>query len=95
MTLSFQRWLGIESPYDQAALQVSNDAVEWTDLWVSGQAPISDQTWQHVTYAVPDAVAKDQATVYFRWSLGPTDGTVTYPGWNLDDVMVSGDKMKD
>lgn len=95
VTLSFQRWLGIEAPYDQAAIQVSNDAIQWTDLWVSGQAHIADQTWQHVTYAVPDAVARDQATVYFRWSLGPTDATVTYPGWNLDDVMVSGDQIKE
>ncbi len=93
VTLSFQRWLGIEAPYDQATIQVSNDAVQWTDLWVSGQAHISDQAWQHVTYAVPDDVARDQAAVSFRWSLGPTDDTVTYPGWNLDDVMVSGDKM--
>ncbi|NQV35073.1 MAG: hypothetical protein HQ515_20430 [Phycisphaeraceae bacterium] len=95
VTLSFQRWLGIEAPYDLAAIQVSNDAIQWTDLWASGQAHIADHTWQHVTYTVPDAVARDQATVYFRWSLGPTDATVTYPGWNLDDVMVSGDKIKE
>lgn len=91
--LSFQRWLGLEAPYDQASIQVSNDAVLWTDLWTSGQAHIADQTWQHVAYAVPDAVARDQAAVYFRWGLGPTDNTVTFPGWNLDDIMVSGDEI--
>ncbi|MCF7975626.1 MAG: S8 family serine peptidase [Phycisphaerae bacterium] len=93
VTLSFQRWLGIETPYDQATLEVSNDGVLWTVLWTTDQTHISDQTWQHVVYALPDAVARDQATVYVRWGLGPTDDTVTYPGWNLDDIMVFGDAI--
>jgi hypothetical protein len=94
VTLSFQRWLGIETPYDQATIEVSNDGVNWTELWTTDQAHVSDQTWQHVVYALPDAVARDQATVYVRWGLGPTDDTVTYPGWNLDDVMVFGDAIR-
>jgi len=93
VTLSFQRWLGVETPYDQATIEVSNDGTLWTEIWTSGQAHISDQAWQHRVYAVPDVVARDQATVYFRWSLGPTDDTVTYPGWNIDDVMVIGDPI--
>ncbi len=85
--------LGIETPYDQATIEVSSDGVQWTGLWSTGQAHLSDQTWQHVVYSVPDAVARDQASVYLRWGLGPTDDTVTYPGWNLDDVLVFGDPI--
>ena len=35
--LSFWRWLGVESPYDYACVQVSSDGVNWTDLWTTGR----------------------------------------------------------
>jgi thermitase len=91
--LSFWRWLGIEAPYDWACVQVSNDGTAWIDLWVTGVSHVSDSAWQLVEYVVPAGVADGQATVYFRWGLGPTDDTVTAPGWNLDDVQVTGDKI--
>ncbi len=90
--LSFWRWLGVESPYDDACVQVSNDGVSWTDLWTTGPSHISDSTWQFTEYAVPGSLADGQATVYFRWGLGPTDDSVTYPGWNIDDVQITGDR---
>jgi len=93
--LSFWRWLGVESPYDYACVQVSNDGVAWTDLWTTGQSHISDSAWQFVEYAVPAGLADGQSTVYFRWGMGPTDDWVTYPGWNLDDVQVTGELMID
>lgn len=90
--LSFWRWLGVEAPYDYACLQVSTDGKTWTDLWTTGVSHISDDTWQLMEYAVPAGLADNQATVYFRWGLGPTDDFVTAPGWNIDDVQVTGDK---
>lgn len=93
--LSFWRWLGVESPYDYACVQVSNDGVTWTDLWTSGQSHISDSAWQFVEYAVPAGIADGQSTVYFRWGMGPTDDWVAAPGWNLDDVQVTGESTID
>ena len=92
--LSFWRWLGVEAPYDEALVQVSNDGVHWQDVWTTGFSHVSDQAWQFVEYAVPGAIADDQPTVYFRWGLGPTDDSVTYPGWNIDDVQVTGDPIE-
>jgi len=92
--LSFWRWLGLESPYDSAAVQVSNDGINWVDLWISGYSHISDQAWHLVEYLVPASVADNQATVYFRWAMGPTDDSVTYPGWNIDDVQITGDRIQ-
>lgn len=92
--LSFWRWLGVESPYDQASVQVSNDGTTWVDLWVSGWSHISDDAWQFVEYVVPPAVGDGRATVYFRWGLGPTDDSVVYPGWNIDDVQITGDRVQ-
>jgi hypothetical protein len=45
-------------------------------------------------YTVPSDVADDQAEVYFRWGIGPTDETVVYPGWNIDDVQITGDNIE-
>ncbi|MBN1360721.1 MAG: S8 family serine peptidase [Sedimentisphaerales bacterium] len=92
--LSFWRWLGIESPYDYACIQVSNDGVNWVDLWTVGYSHISESAWQFMEYAVPSSIADGQATVYFRWGLGPTDDTVVYGGWNIDDVQVTGDPIE-
>ena len=89
--LSFWRWLGIEAPYDTANVQVSNDGETWVDLWTTGTAHISDESWEFVEYVVPSSVADGQATVFFRWGIGPTDDSVAYPGWNIDDVQVTGD----
>jgi len=89
--LSFQRWLGVESPYDKANIQVSNDGTNWVDIWTVGNYHISDDSWQLVEYKAPSAVVDRQPAVYFRWGIGPTDDSVTYPGWNIDDVQITGD----
>jgi len=91
--LSFRRWLGVESPYDYACVQASNDGTNWVDLWTTGSSHVSDEAWQSVDYAVPPSVTDGQATVYFRWGIGPTDESITYPGWNIDDVHVTGDPI--
>jgi subtilisin family serine protease len=91
--LSFWRWLGIESPYDYACVQVSNDGMNWTNLWTTGVSHISDSSWQFVEYVVPAAIGDGQPTIYFRWGIGPTDASVTCPGWNIDDVQVTGDQV--
>jgi len=92
--LGFWRWLGVESPYDKASVQVSNDGTLWVDLWTAGQSRVSDGAWQFVEYPVPSSIADGQATVYFRWGIGPTDDAVTYPGWNIDDVQVTGTRTE-
>jgi hypothetical protein len=94
VTLSFWRWLGIESPGDYACLQVSNDGLTWTTLWTTEQAPVRDDAWQFVSYAVPASVADDQPVVYFHWGLGPTDASAINGGWNIDDVQVTGDPIQ-
>ncbi len=89
-TLSFYRWLGVESSYyDQATVQVSNDGSNWVAIWENGTEGTNDYSWNLQTYDI-SAVADGQSTVYVRWSMGTTDGSVTYCGWNIDDVEVTG-----
>ncbi|HPQ40682.1 MAG TPA: dockerin type I domain-containing protein, partial [bacterium] len=82
----FMRWLGIESStYDHAAFEVSSDGAAWTTIWQHSGSSFTDPGWQSMVYDI-SAVADGQATVYLRWVMGTTDGSVTYCGWNLDDV---------
>ena len=37
------------------------------------------------------SVADNRPTVYLRWVMGTTDVSVTYCGWNIDDVEIWGD----
>lgn len=94
LRFEFQRWLGIESAsYDHACVQVSVDGATWADLWVhEGYSSISDFAWTNVAFDL-DAQADGQPAVQFRWGLGPTDSSVHYCGWNVDDVVVTGDAV--
>lgn len=92
--LGFWRWLGIEAPYDDACVQVSSDGANWTDLWAVGNSHVSDESWRFMEYLVPASIGDGQPTLYFRWGIGPTDESVTYAGWNIDDVQVTGDVIQ-
>jgi len=88
-SVRFRRWLNVEQPaYDHAYVRVSNDGVNWTQLWTNG-AEITDSAWQAVEYDI-SAVADGQATVYLRWTMGTTDSSWLYSGWNIDDVEIWG-----
>jgi hypothetical protein len=84
--LRFWRWLGIEhGAFDKAGIEVSNNGTDWTTVWSHTGTSIQDTSWTQVAYDI-QGVADDQSTVYVRWSIGPTDGSGNYPGWNIDDV---------
>jgi hypothetical protein len=83
--LRFWRWLGVEAS-DHAGVEVSNNGTTWTSVW-SNTTTISENAWTHQTYSLA-ATADHQATVYVRWVMGPTDVSVTYPGWNIDDIEI-------
>ncbi|MHC4498666.1 MAG: gluzincin family metallopeptidase [Planctomycetota bacterium] len=87
--LKFMRWLGVEfGLFDNASIEVSNDGANWTTVWANGEEEFTcDGAWVRVSYDI-SAVADLQPTVYIRWVMGPTDGILYCPGWNIDDVEV-------
>lgn len=88
--LSFWRWLGVErSTYDHVSVDVSNNGTTWTNIYSNPDASFSEQAWTFQQYDI-SAVANNQATVYVRWGMGTTDGSVTYQGWNIDDIQLTG-----
>jgi subtilisin family serine protease len=88
--LRFWRWLGVErAPYDHASVAVSTDGSNWSTVWANAARTIADHDWTQVTLDISE-LADGQPTVYLRWTMGPTDDDVTYPGWNIDDVEIWG-----
>jgi len=88
--LEFQRWLGIETAaYDHAAVQISVDGTNWTPVWTHSGTSFSENAWSLQSYDI-SAIADGQSSVSFRWVMGTTDVSVTYPGWNLDDIRITG-----
>ena len=89
VTLSFQRWLGVEdNEWDHATIEVSVDGVNWVVVWSNGVQSIEDTSWTFQQVDI-SAVADGQDAVQVRWGMGPTDTSLTYCGWNIDDVVVT------
>ncbi len=90
VTVSFRRWLGVErSQYDFARFQVSNDGTNWTTLFTNSQSTtLNELSWSLQEFDISN-IADNQPTVYLRWVMGTTDVSLTYHGWNIDDVVIS------
>ena len=88
VTLKFMRWLGVERNYwDHAYVYVSNDGTNWTLVWENPNSSIQDTSWTEQEFDI-SAVADGQPTVYIKWVMGPTDSSVTFSGWNIDDIEI-------
>lgn len=88
VSLSFMRWLGVEDPeYDHAYVRISADGVIWDTIWENA-SEITDNNWRKLTYDITPYAA-NQSQIYLRWTMGVTDGSWQYCGWNIDDVRVS------
>ena len=89
VSLKFRRWLNVEQPtYDHAYVRVSNNGSTWTTVWENG-GEITDNSWQEVEYDI-SGVADGESAVYLRWTMGTTDGSWLYSGWNVDNVELWG-----
>jgi len=85
VSLKFRRWLGVEeSEYDHAYVRVSNDGSTWTTVWENSDY-VTDSSWSLQEFDI-SGVADGQSTVYLRWTMGATDSSWQYCGWNFDDV---------
>ena len=90
VSLRFQRWLNTDqSPYVDASIDVSNNGVNWTQVWTNLTSEIADNSWSPQECDL-SAIADNQATVYVRWRYSVGSGAYAYSGWNIDDVEIWG-----
>ena len=86
--LQFWKRLGVEYHYyDHAYIQVKNPQGSWVQIY-SSTGTINDGSFQQVTYNIANYV-QHNPSFQVRFGLGSTDGSVTYTGWNVDDVSIS------
>ncbi len=91
--LSFMLWLNVEQPdYDHASIDVSNDnGTTWIEVWTN-TGGIENTSWNLTTYDI-SAIADLKEEVRIRFTIGPTDGSWQYSGWNIDELIVTGDPV--
>ena len=85
--LEIWKRLGVEYHYyDHAYIQVKNPQGSWAQIY-SSTGTINDGSFQRVTYNIANYV-NNNPSFQVRFGLGTTDGSVTYTGWNVDDVSI-------
>ena len=85
--LQFSRYLNVEQPaYDHASIGVSAGNGTWSTIW-SNTSVVEDNRWQTAVYDI-SSIADNQSNVQIRWTMGTTDSSWTYSGWNIDDVQI-------
>lgn len=86
MNLKFQRRLGVEhSMWDDAYLRVY-DGSNWVEVYHNG-GTINEGSYSLQTYGVT-AYASANPNFKIEFGLGPTDRSVVYTGWNIDDLEI-------
>lgn len=87
-SLRFARWLGVQNgPGDRAAIQIStDDGATWHSVY-DNYTTVNESAWSLQTYDIA-AIADNQPRVRVRWTLGPTNATQQYQGWNIDDIQI-------
>lgn len=90
VTLEFWRWLGVESAtFDKASVEVAVNDGPWQVVWSHTGGSLSETAWSQQSIDL-SSIADEQSAVRVRWVMGTTDGSVTYAGWNLDDIVFLG-----
>jgi len=89
VSLKFQRYLNVEQPsYDHAYVKISTDGTSFTTIW-ENTAEVTDSSWNQQEFDI-SSMADGASTLYVRWTMGTTDGSWVYSGWNIDDVQIWG-----
>jgi len=91
-SLEFDRLLGIESNYwDNVVIQVYANGL-WNTIWNNPSTMINEisqanQTWTKVQYDISNYFPGN-AFFKVRFGIGPTDSTISFTGWNIDNVKI-------
>ena len=82
--LKFWGYLNVGND-DHASISVSNDGIDWVQVWESPLTGTADIQWTPIVYDI-SSVAAGQGSVYIKFTMGSTNATGAYSGWNIDDL---------
>ena len=87
VVLTWWHWLSTEQNWDYASVEASYDGGNvWNTVWGRVSGSIAT-TWSSVTVVLGTEYAVPNLKIRFKFT---TDSSVTYTGWYIDDVTVSG-----
>ena len=85
-TVNFWRYCNVEDGYDAAIVEFTTDGGNsWQTVW-SGYPQDDQWVFQSINIS---AYADGESSVQIRWRTH-SDGSITYSGWNIDDVRITG-----
>ncbi|HIF45370.1 MAG TPA: hypothetical protein EYQ73_01045 [Candidatus Poseidoniales archaeon] len=86
--LKYWKRLGVESAsYDHAYVAVKSSSGSWTNVYSSPYGSTNDGSFTQQTHDISNYISGN-SQFQIRFGLGRTDGSVTYTGWNVDDVLL-------
>lgn len=93
--LTFYQWLNVyfSGTLDKATIDVStNDGQTWQEVWRNDGTNLFANQWSDQEVSLSEYAARKDS-VKIRFTLGPTLGSQNYSGWNIDNLMVSGNYL--
>ena len=86
--LKFMRRLGVENNYwDDATVQAKNAQGNWVQVWANGGSTINEASFNQQTIDISSQL-RNNPNFAIRFGLGPTDQSVHFTGWNIDDIII-------
>lgn len=89
-TWDFKYWkrLGVESrSYDRAYVAVKNTNNAWVNIYTNPYGTVNDGSFSQSSHDISSYI-NGNPNFQVRFGLGSSDGSVTYTGWNIDDVTI-------
>jgi hypothetical protein len=88
--LKFQRWLCVGGlAGDTARIEISNDGGgTWQAVWMNGSSVTQDVAWTAQDFNI--ASLADGHQILLRFSIGGTNASGQYGGWNIDNMELTG-----
>jgi hypothetical protein len=91
--LKFRRWLNVEgNEFDHARIYVSNNGADWIQVWENPPIDLMDNQWVPAVLDI-SSVAANQGTVYIKFTMGPTNSSRPFSGWNIDDFELTSEAI--
>jgi hypothetical protein len=91
--LKLRRWLNVEgNESDHARIYISVNGTDWTEVWENPPIDLMDNEWVPAVFDI-SSVAANQATVYIKFTMGPTNSSRRFSGWNIDDFEVTSEAV--
>jgi len=91
--LKFRRHLNVEgNEFDHAKIYVSANGTGWTQVWENPPIDLMDSQWVPVVLDI-SSIAANQATVYIKFTMWPTNSSRRFSGWSIDDLEVTSEAI--